>query len=206
MIDIDWTLGALIINFLVLVFLLNVVLFRPIRKALKERQARLDAQAADINLMETQGLGLDSEIKDKLAAARREGAGAREVLKEEGAAAETSLLAEVKREAEISRIATSVARRRAPLLPYARQALTRLSASCRLVLLTKGEYELQRRRVVASGLEGLFEKVMIVDHKDAATFRQLAAELKVRIPAKVNADSEGNANGIPGRRRTVLGA
>ena len=69
MIDIDWTLGALLINFLVLVFLLNVVLFRPIRKALKERQARLDAQAADINLMETQGQGLDSEIKDKLTAA-----------------------------------------------------------------------------------------------------------------------------------------
>ena len=29
---------------------------------------------------------------------------------------------------------------------------------------------------------------------------------QVRIPAKANADSEGNANGIPGRRRTVLGA
>jgi hypothetical protein len=28
----------------------------------------------------------------------------------------------------------------------------------------------------------------------------------VRIPPKVNADSEGNANGIPGRRRTVHGA
>jgi hypothetical protein len=26
------------------------------------------------------------------------------------------------------------------------------------------------------------------------------------IPAKANADSGGNANGIPGRRRTVLGA
>ncbi|MCC6362156.1 MAG: HAD family hydrolase [Bryobacterales bacterium] len=87
---------------------------------------------------------------------------------------------ELKREEEISRIATSVARRRAPLLPYARQVLTRLSASCRLVLLTKGEYELQRRRVMASGLEGLFEKVIIVDHKDVATFRQLATELKVK--------------------------
>jgi len=101
MIDIDWTLGALIINFLVLVFLLNVVLFRPIRKALKERQAKLDAQAADISLLETQGQDLDSEIKDKLAAARREGGGVREALKEEGAAAEASLLAEVKREVDL---------------------------------------------------------------------------------------------------------
>src|SRR5258708_3126895 len=30
--------------------------------------------------------------------------------------------------------------------------------------------------------------------------------ISVRIPPKVNADSEGNANGIPGRRRTVHGA
>jgi len=30
--------------------------------------------------------------------------------------------------------------------------------------------------------------------------------IEVRIPAKANADSEGNANGIPGRRRTVFGA
>src|SRR6266849_9808744 len=28
----------------------------------------------------------------------------------------------------------------------------------------------------------------------------------LRIPAKTNTDSEGNANGIPGRRRTVVGA
>jgi uncharacterized repeat protein (TIGR03803 family) len=28
----------------------------------------------------------------------------------------------------------------------------------------------------------------------------------LRIPTKVNTDSEGNANGIPGRRRTALGA
>ena len=101
MIDIDWTLYALLINFLVLVFLLNMVLFRPIRNALKERKAKLDAQAADINLMETQGQGLDSEIKDKLAAARREGAAARETLKSEGAVAEASLLEEIKREVDL---------------------------------------------------------------------------------------------------------
>jgi F-type H+-transporting ATPase subunit b len=101
MIELNWTLGALIINFLLLVFLLNLVLFRPIRKVLKERQAKLDAQAADISLMQTQGQGLAREIKEKLAAARREGAGAREALKQEGAAAEAALLAEVKRETDL---------------------------------------------------------------------------------------------------------
>jgi putative hydrolase of the HAD superfamily len=87
---------------------------------------------------------------------------------------------ELKREAAISRIATSVARRRAPLLPYARQVLTRLSPYCRLVLVTKGEHELQRRRIEASGLEPLFEQVRIVDHKNVGIFRQLAVEMRAK--------------------------
>lgn len=101
MIDIDWTLYAQIINFLLLVFLLNVVLFRPIRNALKERQAKLLAQETEINLLTDQGRSLEDEIKEELAAARRAGAGARETLKQEGVQAEATLLEEVKRQAEL---------------------------------------------------------------------------------------------------------
>ena len=101
MIDIDWTLYAQIINFLLLVFLLNVVLFRPIRKALKDRQAKLLAQETEINVLTDKGRSLEDEIKEELAAARRAGAGARETLKQEGAQAEASLLDEVKRQVEV---------------------------------------------------------------------------------------------------------
>ncbi len=101
MIAIDWTLYAQIINFLLLVFLLNVVLFRPIRSAIRDRQAKLLAQEAEINLLLDQGRSLEDEIKEKLAAARREGAGARENLKQEGAQAEASLLEEVKHQVEV---------------------------------------------------------------------------------------------------------
>ena len=87
---------------------------------------------------------------------------------------------ELKREAAVSKIAASIARRKAPLLPYARVTLTRLLPHFRLVLLTKGEYQLQRSRIETSGLEDLFEQVIIVDHKDKATFRQLSVELKVK--------------------------
>lgn len=100
MIDIDWTLYAQLINFLLLVFLLNVVLFRPIRNAIRERQAKVLAQETDINLLTGQGQSLADELKEKLAAARRDGAGARETLKQEGAQAEASLLEEVKRQVE----------------------------------------------------------------------------------------------------------
>jgi F-type H+-transporting ATPase subunit b len=101
MIDIDWTLYAQIINFLLLVFLLNVVLFRPIRNVLKERQAKLLAQESEINVLTDKGRSLEEEIKEELAAARRDGAGAREALKQEGAQAEATLLEEVKRQAEL---------------------------------------------------------------------------------------------------------
>jgi F-type H+-transporting ATPase subunit b len=101
MIDIDWTLYAQIINFLLLVFLLNVVLFRPIRSALKDRQAKLLAQETEINVLTDKGQTLEEEIKEELAAARRAGAGAREALKQEGAQAEATLLEEVKRQAEL---------------------------------------------------------------------------------------------------------
>ena len=101
MIDIDWTLYAQIINFLLLVFLLNVVLFRPIRKALKDRQAKLLAQETEINVLTDKGRSLEDEIREELAAARRDGAGARESLKQEGAQAEATLLEEVKHQAEL---------------------------------------------------------------------------------------------------------
>jgi F-type H+-transporting ATPase subunit b len=101
MIDIDWTLYAQIINFLLLVFLLNVVLFRPIRNALRDRQAKLLAQEAEINLLADHNKTLEEEILEELAAARRAGAEARETLKQEGAQAEATLLDEVKRQVEV---------------------------------------------------------------------------------------------------------
>jgi F-type H+-transporting ATPase subunit b len=101
MIDIDWTLFAQLINFLLLVFLLNVVLFRPIRKIISERQAKMLTQESEINLLSVKGSSLEDEMKEKLAAARREGAGVRESLKQEGAQAEANLLEEVKKQVEM---------------------------------------------------------------------------------------------------------
>jgi F-type H+-transporting ATPase subunit b len=101
MIDIDWTLYAQIINFLLLVFLLNLVLFRPIRKAIRDRQARLLEQEAAASQLELESQGLSDQVKENLAAARREGAGQREALKQEGAQAESALLDEVKKQTDL---------------------------------------------------------------------------------------------------------
>jgi F-type H+-transporting ATPase subunit b len=100
MIDIDWTLFVQILNFLVLVFLLNVVLFRPIRKILLARQTRLAALEGDITGLADSRQGVLGEVDEKLNAARREGLGLREKLRLEGSEAETSLLDQVKKEVD----------------------------------------------------------------------------------------------------------
>jgi len=100
MIKFDWTLFAQIANFLVLVFLLNMVLFRPIRKGLRDRQASLAAHEAEANRLSELSQGLTEEIKENLAAARREGIGQKEGLRQEGAQGEASLLEAVKQEVD----------------------------------------------------------------------------------------------------------
>lgn len=100
MIEIDWTLYAQIINALVLVYLLNVVLFRPIRNGLKERQARLAADAAALAQLNEQSQGVAGEIQENLTSARRQGLGEKEALRQAGAQAETSLLEKVKQEVD----------------------------------------------------------------------------------------------------------
>lgn len=83
-------------------------------------------------------------------------------------------------EERISRIATAVVRNKTRPVPKAKAVLRRLHNHCRLVLLTKGEYALQERRVTESGFREFFELVLIVEHKNAETFRQVLAEFRAK--------------------------
>jgi F-type H+-transporting ATPase subunit b len=84
----------------VLVYLLNLVLFRPIRKSLQERQARMQANEAAVAQLAEQSQGIAGEIQVNLAAARRDGLGQKEGLRQEGSQAEASLLEKVKQEVD----------------------------------------------------------------------------------------------------------
>lgn len=110
MIDIDWTLFAQLLNFLVLVFLLNMVLFRPVRKVLLDRKARYESFQDDIAGLGDRREGILGQVDEELNAARREGLGKRESLRLEGSQAEGSLLEQVKKEvdAEWSRVEAKI--------------------------------------------------------------------------------------------------
>ena len=80
-------------------------------------------------------------------------------------------------EQRISRVATSVVRNKTRPMPWAKGVLRALHGRCRLVLLTKGEYALQERRVAENGFKEFFERVVIVEHKERETFLRVVREV-----------------------------
>lgn len=65
------------------------------------------------------------------------------------------------------------------LLDGVTETLAYLAPRHDLYLLTKGDAEEQKLKVEQSGIEGFFQRVMIVPEKDTATYRRLAGELGV---------------------------
>jgi putative hydrolase of the HAD superfamily len=60
-------------------------------------------------------------------------------------------------------------------LPFAREAIERLSGSYRIILITKGDLFDQERKLAASGLGELFDAVEIVSDKTPDTYRRIFA-------------------------------
>src|SRR5262249_45937897 len=80
----------------------------------------------------------------------------------------------------IRHAARSVFERTPPLVAGARETLTCLRArGARLALLTKGDPQLQWRRIESSGLRDLFHVVQIVPEKSPITIRNVVASLGV---------------------------
>ncbi len=123
MIDIDWTLFVQIANFLFLVFLLNMVLFRPIRGIIKERQNLISGMQADISSLTETEQGVRQDIQSELLAARKSGINKRDMIKQEGSAVEAGLMEKAKAEADeemaamIAKIKADVAAAREALRP-----------------------------------------------------------------------------------------
>jgi len=135
MINLDWTLFAQIGNFLVLLFLLNLVLFRPIRRSLKDRQVRLAAAAAEVDGILAQGQGVQNQVQESLTAARRDGLSQKELLRQAGAQGEASLLEQVK--AEVNEEWTQVEKKIKEDMGKARKALHDQAKSFAQVMASK---------------------------------------------------------------------
>jgi F-type H+-transporting ATPase subunit b len=91
-IKLDWTLFLQFANFMILLILLNVLLFKPLRAALAARKATIDGNLAKARASEEQIRLQVAEYEAKLKEARQRGAQERAALRQTAVAEEARLL------------------------------------------------------------------------------------------------------------------
>lgn len=94
MLEINPSLFVQIINFLLLLFLLNILLFRPIRNVLTKRREKMDGFQESIEELSAKAEESEKGLTDGMLEARREGHSERETFKNEGRAEERGILQE----------------------------------------------------------------------------------------------------------------
>ena len=100
MINLDITLVVQMINVLILLFVLNKILFRPIRNIIKERNQIVEDFNSDITSLTGQAQESGDEFEVKILEARQAGVGRVQSMKDEGEQAEVELIATTTQEVQ----------------------------------------------------------------------------------------------------------
>lgn len=100
MIDIDISLFIQIGALLCLMFLLNNLLFKPIRSILEERQEKIDALKKEMDGFEQKAVNIVENYNQKLGEARQNGAKEKEKFLGEARENEKAILSQSTKEAE----------------------------------------------------------------------------------------------------------
>lgn len=99
MIDLDWTFFMQLVNFLIILTVLNLILYRPIRGIIKKRAEVMSEKLGTIEDFAAKAEAKLESYKTALSGARVEAQQVRVALKTEGVAVESSVLAEAGAEA-----------------------------------------------------------------------------------------------------------
>lgn len=94
MLKIDISLVYQIINFLFLLFVLNLILYRPIRRIIQKRKQEMDGLEKAIQDYESRAQETAKRIEEGMILARKEGFREKEAIKEQGIEEEKSILAD----------------------------------------------------------------------------------------------------------------
>lgn len=99
-IDLDVSLIFQIINFLIVIAVLNYTLYRPIRGILRQRKEKVEGHEAEIARLDASAKDKAEEMEALLAEARKDGYARKETIKGEGLDNEKAILAEANAKAE----------------------------------------------------------------------------------------------------------
>lgn len=92
MIKLDWTLFLQFANFMILLAVLNVLLYKPLRAVLAARKATIDGDLAKARAMDEQIQAQVAEYEAKLQEARQRGSQERSALRQAAMTEEARLL------------------------------------------------------------------------------------------------------------------
>ena len=137
MINLDLTFVIQIINFLVLMMVLNLFLYKPIRKAIADRAATVDGARQRATTVDSEVQEKVAQYEARLKEAKAKAGEERNVLRSEALAEEAAALAAARKEADstLSSIRETVAREAADARTVLREQARFLSKDiCEKVL------------------------------------------------------------------------
>ncbi len=94
MITPDYTLFLQLANFLFLLFILNILLYRPVRQILGKRKAEVDGLQHSVSELEGKANRFAGELEESMAKARKTGYEEKETLTKQGLEEEKAVLKE----------------------------------------------------------------------------------------------------------------
>ena len=96
----DWTVGIQIINFLVILWILNLILYRPIRNILRQRKEKIDGLETSIETYNEDAQEKDTAFAAGIKEARARGLNEKEALLQAAAEEEKEIIAKVNKRAQ----------------------------------------------------------------------------------------------------------
>ncbi len=100
MLDLNITMLIQMVNFFIALYVLNVMLIKPIRAILQERRQKMDGLAGDAEAFEREAALRIEAYQAELSRARQEGVAMRDAARNEGVAKQQEIVGEAGRTAQ----------------------------------------------------------------------------------------------------------
>jgi len=108
----DWTLFLQMGNFILLIFIMNAILYKPIRRMLMERKKKIQGYKEGIEGFERDASESEQTFQAKISEARQQGVQEKEGLKQVGEEEERRITTEIneKAQAELEAVRAQIAK------------------------------------------------------------------------------------------------
>jgi F-type H+-transporting ATPase subunit b len=100
MISVDYTFFIQMANFILLIFILNAILYKPIRKILIERKKKIQGYKEGIEGLQRDASESEETFQAKIGEAKTKGFQEKETLKQTGQEEEKQLISEINQKAQ----------------------------------------------------------------------------------------------------------